>query len=437
VTARDGIGRPTPSSDLHDDAPTTIDPAVEGSAANGVTGNGGPRYSAGADQVARGSHASKASTAYEVAAALRAQASRAAQATREAGRRVQDALNTQPDPGAVVASTTAKPADTPTAAAAVVAAAATAPAHPRHAPVSGSARSSAAGPAAVGAAAAMAATARTAPPSSRESELLSSAYPTESQTAPANAAGVETSVDQPSAFQAERGLAPEHPAQAPAGVDPDPEYRSHLDLAGPQVVEAAPASDLHDSALAPAPAADPLAPVVVPSSDPVPRGTGVVEPAPTHVGLEAGPDSTQLAPQPIPVPPPAPSTRRSARVRKARLRLLRVDPWSVMKTAFLLSVALGITLFVAVAVLWSVLDAAGVFTAVGDLVADLTTAEGNPESAFRLETYTALSRVLGFTTLIAVVDVVLVTALATLGAFLYNLSANLLGGLEVTLAEDD
>jgi Transmembrane domain of unknown function (DUF3566) len=437
VTARDGIGRPTPSSDLHDDAPTTIDPAVEGSAANGATGNGGPRYGAGAEHVARGSHASaKASTAYEVAAALRAQASRAAQATREAGRRVQDALNTQPDPGAVVANTTAQPADNPTAAAAVVAAAATAPAHPRHAPVSEAARSSGAGPAAVGAAAAMAATARTAP-SSRESELSSSAYPTESQTASANAVGVETSVDQPSAFQAERGLAPEPPAQAPAGVDPDPEYLSHLDMAGPQVVEVASAADLHDSALAPAPEADPLAPVVVPSSDPIRRGTGVVEPAPTHVSLEARPDATQLAPQPIPVPPPAPSTRRSGRVRKARLRLLRVDPWSVMKTAFLLSVALGITLFVAVAVLWSVLDAAGVFSAVGNLVADLTTAEGNPESAFRLENYTALSRVLGFTTLIAVVDVVLVTALATLGAFLYNLSANLLGGLEVTLAEDD
>ena len=108
-----------------------------------------------------------------------------------------------------------------------------------------------------------------------------------------------------------------------------------------------------------------------------------------------------------------------------------------MKTAFLLSVALGITLFVAVAVLWSVLDAAGVFTAVGDLVQDLTSSETNAESAFRLENYTALSRVLGFTTLIAVVDVVLVTAIATLGAFLYNLSASLLGGLEVTLAEDD
>ena len=122
-------------------------------------------------------------------------------------------------------------------------------------------------------------------------------------------------------------------------------------------------------------------------------------------------------------------------MRKARLRLMRVDPWSVMKTAFLLSVAVGIALFIAVAVLWSVLDAAGVFTAVGDLVRDLTSSEAS--AGVNIENYIALPRVLGFTTLIAVVDVVLITALATLGAFLYNLSASLLGGLEVTLAEDD
>jgi hypothetical protein len=156
----------------------------------------------------------------------------------------------------------------------------------------------------------------------------------------------------------------------------------------------------------------------------------------TEVSLDARPEQLRTpAPRRGPPTHSTASTRRSTRVRKARLRLLRVDPWSVMKTAFLLSVALGITLFVAVAVLWSVLDAAGVFTAVGDLVRDLTSSETNV--GFELENYTALSRVLGFTTLIAVIDVILVTALATLGAFLYNLSASLLGGLELTLAEDD
>ena len=132
---------------------------------------------------------------------------------------------------------------------------------------------------------------------------------------------------------------------------------------------------------------------------------------------------------------PAPAPRRTGRVRKARLRLLRLDPWSVMKTAFLLSVAMGIMLFVAVAVLWSVLDAAGVFSAVGDVVRDVTASETS--AGIDVEGFVAMSRVLGFTTLVAVVDVVLITALATLGAFLYNLSASLLGGLEVTLAEDD
>jgi hypothetical protein len=147
------------------------------------------------------------------------------------------------------------------------------------------------------------------------------------------------------------------------------------------------------------------------------------------------PDATAEVARPRTAPAPAPAPRRTGRVRKARLRLLRLDPWSVMKTAFLLSVAVGIMLFVAVAVLWSVLDAAGVFSAVGDVVRDITASETSP--GVDIEGFVAMSRVLGFTTLVAVVDVVLVTALATLGAFLYNLSASLLGGLEVTLAEDD
>lgn len=122
-------------------------------------------------------------------------------------------------------------------------------------------------------------------------------------------------------------------------------------------------------------------------------------------------------------------------VRKARLRLVRVDPWSVMKVAFLLSIAMGIVLFVAVATIWSVLDAAGVFGIVGGVVSDVTASE--TDAGFQVEEVLSLSRTLGLTTLLAVFDVVLITALATLGAFLYNLSASLLGGLELTLAEDD
>lgn len=178
-------------------------------------------------------------------------------------------------------------------------------------------------------------------------------------------------------------------------------------------------------------------------------------------GMTATPSATlapaPAPPVPVPVPVPAPdadatqiarveqrptrhqvprtATKRAPRVRKARLRLLRVDPWSVMKTSFLLAVALGVALFVAVAVLWSMLDALGVFETIDELITTMTASQTS--TGIDINQYVELSRVLGFTTLVSVINVVLITALCTLGAFLYNLSASLLGGLELTLAEDD
>jgi len=119
------------------------------------------------------------------------------------------------------------------------------------------------------------------------------------------------------------------------------------------------------------------------------------------------------------------------RPRKAQLRLVQVDAWSVMKTAFLLSIAFGIVTIVAVAIVWSVLGAAGVWTSLNTTV---QTVMGNE---FQVQDYIGTGRVLGFTMLVSAVDVVLLTAIATLGAFLYNLAATLLGGIEVTLAEDN
>jgi hypothetical protein len=106
-----------------------------------------------------------------------------------------------------------------------------------------------------------------------------------------------------------------------------------------------------------------------------------------------------------------------------------------MKTSFLLSIAFGIVTVVAVAVVWSVLGAAGVWESIDSTVSDvLGSQSGVP---FQVEDYVGTSRVLGFTMVVAVVDVVLITAIATLGAFLYNLAAALLGGIEVTLAVVD
>ena len=137
-------------------------------------------------------------------------------------------------------------------------------------------------------------------------------------------------------------------------------------------------------------------------------------------------------------PTTTPSGRPSARprgTRRARLRLVHLDPWSVMKTSFLLSIAFGIVTVVSVAVVWGVLGAAGVWDSINSTVTDVLGSESG--AGFDVEDYLGTSRVLGFTMIVAVVDVILITAIATLGAFLYNLAAALLGGLEVTLAEDE
>ena len=121
--------------------------------------------------------------------------------------------------------------------------------------------------------------------------------------------------------------------------------------------------------------------------------------------------------------------------RRARLRLTRIDPWSVMKTSFLLSIAFGIVTVVAVAMIWNVLDSAGVFDSVNQTVRDVV--DDQSTASFDVRDYVGTDRVVGFAMLVAAVDVVLLTAIATLGAFLYNMAAALLGGVEVTLAEDN
>jgi hypothetical protein len=104
-----------------------------------------------------------------------------------------------------------------------------------------------------------------------------------------------------------------------------------------------------------------------------------------------------------------------------------------MKTAFMLSVSVAIVSVMAVALLWWSLDVTGVFAAIGRTVNDVTS---TGTSSFDFLSLIAFSRIMGIALVLAAVEIVLASALATLFAFLYNLSVGLTGGLEVTLSED-
>jgi hypothetical protein len=156
-----------------------------------------------------------------------------------------------------------------------------------------------------------------------------------------------------------------------------------------------------------------------PVQGPRPQAPGQRPPAPGQRPAQGAPGLVKPAPK--------------AKVRRARLLVSKVDPWSVLKMAFLLSVALGIVTVVAAIVLWTVLDLTGIFDQVDSLLGTLAGSEGG---GFELKKIASLGQVASFATIIAVVNVVLLTALSMLSAVLYNISATLVGGIGVTLTDD-
>jgi hypothetical protein len=131
----------------------------------------------------------------------------------------------------------------------------------------------------------------------------------------------------------------------------------------------------------------------------------------------------------------AKSRSSRSQARKANLVISRVEPWSVMKFSFLISLILWIVMFVAVALLYYALSSLGVFAALQRTLASVTSSQTS--AGVDLTKWTAASRVLGYTMLLGAVDVVLITAISTVGAVVYNLVTHLGGGIEVTLKETE
>jgi len=144
-------------------------------------------------------------------------------------------------------------------------------------------------------------------------------------------------------------------------------------------------------------------------------------------------------PPPAAAPPPAaprtPVERgpapRAVGPRRARLVVRRVDPWSVLKFSIAYTLCLLIVGVVAVAALYYALDALGVFDSLARFLDTLT--DAGPGNSVR-EVFSPLV-VIGGAAVVLAINALLLTALATLGAFLYNLCASFAGGVEVTLSE--
>ncbi len=118
--------------------------------------------------------------------------------------------------------------------------------------------------------------------------------------------------------------------------------------------------------------------------------------------------------------------------RRARLYVSRFDPWSVTKAAFILSLAIGIVLVVAVTAVWFVLDRTGVIESLSGTITDVV----GSTSGLDLITSLGFGQVIGATLILVSVEIVLISVLAGLFTILYNLTVGITGGVEVVLSED-
>lgn len=123
------------------------------------------------------------------------------------------------------------------------------------------------------------------------------------------------------------------------------------------------------------------------------------------------------------------------RARQAHLTLARLDPWSVLKFSSVAAVVAFVILFVAVLFLYLVLAGMGVFSSLQNTASSITSSQDT--SGTDISDWFSASTILGYTALLGVINVVLIPALCTIGAVIYNLIADFFGGIEVTLRESD
>lgn len=190
----------------------------------------------------------------------------------------------------------------------------------------------------------------------------------------------------------------------------DPPYRSPLGPTG-------------------APAGPPVAP---PNPPPAPARPAEPATAPPPVRPTAPVGAPPAGP---PRPAARPTTVGAGPVRKggrrARLTIKRIDPWSTLKFSFVYSLAGLVVLLVAVVALYAIVDAMGVIDSIRTFLNDV---EGN-KSGGSIADWLGFGRVMAVALVVGGVNVILFTAFATLTAFIYNVCTDLVGGIEVTLAD--
>lgn len=149
----------------------------------------------------------------------------------------------------------------------------------------------------------------------------------------------------------------------------------------------------------------------------------IAAPGPSAARPQTGPDTSGSMPSAI----RGIRTGRNRGPRRARLQIRHINPVTVLKFSCVLAIALFFVWLIIIGVLFGILDAAGVIKRINDTVTQLNGTGSKPPITAGI--------VFGGAAIIGVINIVLFIALTTIGAVIYNLCADLVGGIEITLSE--
>ena len=127
------------------------------------------------------------------------------------------------------------------------------------------------------------------------------------------------------------------------------------------------------------------------------------------------------------MPTTRPGTKRS------RLRVSYINPLSVVKTTFIISLAFGLASIVALVMLWFVAELSGTINSATGLLSDIF---GSGGAGFNIVSLLSLPRVIFIGSIFTVFQVVTWTLLSGIIAIIYNMFAEYVGGWEITLTDD-
>ena len=118
------------------------------------------------------------------------------------------------------------------------------------------------------------------------------------------------------------------------------------------------------------------------------------------------------------------------RVNRVRRIIRKIDPWTVLKVTLVLNCIVSLTVVLGLSILWVLLVNAGVPQGLEDIARRLALLDQDASLVGNIETL--------FTSVVSLAAVYMLTqtALATIGAFFYNLVSDLVGGIEVVVLEE-